>query len=1207
MDAPRAEWCDAGLNDEEFLDALFDHVTELMQDGQPVPLDRLLAGRQHLCGRAEGIVAVAHQVAPGRTTGRLPVGRVGGYTLVRELGRGGMGTVYLARQEQLGGRLVAVKMLPHGFAASRRAQDRFAAEAAVVARLRHRHIVAVHDVLLEGGLCAIAMEWVDGLSVGELIERLRSTRESRARRNRPPGDSAGGRSELPLMSEVRLALDAPPDALLEHSYAVWVCRVGIAIGRALAAVHAQRFIHRDVKPSNILLRRDGTPLLSDFGLVRDIDSLVQTVTGGFVGTPAYASPEQLRGEPLTARSDIYSLGATLYHALTLRVAFEGQSTAEILRKQELGRCTPVCSVVRGVSADLQTIIAKAMEPDPERRYATADAMAEDLERLLRLEPIAARRAGPITRVVRLVRRNRRTVLAASLGSVLTLAVALALLAWAVVLPAMAASSLREARLSLMQPGIANQVISSVLWSSRDAAAARRAPPRERLTAALAAYERALRITPWDGRARDEAEVLRVALSRVDGGPPAVPAEWFSAKHPTVAAVMAGASPPVGAVSPAERRLLGLLAFVHGDYPGAIEAWRRLDFVQQDDPLTEGVLGVLHMARGEMALAYPRLRAAYAEFPDAGFLGVYLADAALAMGETDQAERLLAEASARGLADDRGAADRVAAQVQLHRRGSGDPEALAGMLRMVAMHNPVAGLHLARWLHKDGRTREQLGVLLSVADTVRCTDRFAADLHAAAAAWWDAQPTAERRALVRGWLGLEGERGPELAAVCAMLDHPAPAEASAVGDAATAAGALGRLAVAARAGDPLIQARLLALPVERRTLLVEDFLDLSARGLQRPGSLVDAALAPADAAVRAAQPGAGSPAQPGWRRVATPAGFEPAGGTVLTLRPGAPDGPNLALLDGDHVQTGRLTWSTDGPRFIAGQVLHVPGVLGGHAGDLDGDGDDDLLLSVNGSDSAWCVFTDQQGRLSSPQPITGVHGPGAMLAPGVSEGGRALVLERHQRAAWRVDRGPGEGVRLSRAFDGPDGLVGLVPAGKPDTMLAICSGAAHVAVLRSRDGGAEVTSTLATPGWAAQAVASGDVDGDGRPDLVIGYAVHGTVVVLRDPPSDLPPVRMDLGGVVFRLSTVRNPLTGRAEILAFSKQGEILRRSTLMLASGGQLVMRDALEGLTPPGADRVTRMASAPGNSAEPLLELASGPGGLFARPIGHGDPAASR
>src|SRR5262249_249945 len=175
--------------------------------------------------------------------------------------------------------------------------ERFRSEVNAIAMLRHPNIVSVYDLIEAPGVHAFSMEWVEGLPLSQLIDDLKSA-------------SGAG----PTMADVRRVLGTPKGTLDAASYPVFICRIGVAIARALAAVHEKGLLHRDVKPSNILLRRDGTPLLSDFGLARESNDPTMTRSGAFVGTLAYAPFEQLSGgSNVDARADVYALGATLYH------------------------------------------------------------------------------------------------------------------------------------------------------------------------------------------------------------------------------------------------------------------------------------------------------------------------------------------------------------------------------------------------------------------------------------------------------------------------------------------------------------------------------------------------------------------------------------------------------------------------------------------------------------------------------------------------------------------------------------------------------------------------------------------------------------------------------------------------------------------------------------------------------------------------------
>ncbi|HWL93155.1 MAG TPA: serine/threonine-protein kinase [Phycisphaerae bacterium] len=374
-----AESAHSDLNEaQRFLDDVFERAVRLVEDGVAPEVDALIDGHDALRAEVERLIWLAQHVAmaPGS---RLPA--FAGFTVLQELGRGGMGAVYLARQESLGGRPVALKVLPQSAGLSSRARDRFLVEARAIAKLRHPNVVAVHDVVQQDGVCAYAMEWVDGTSLASLIDFLTAQFTAGGTRTR---DGA-------TMEHIRAGLGNEA-GLNEASPVVFFVRIGLAMARALAVVHKAGLLHRDVKPSNILLRRDGTPLLADFGLVKDADSSLHTQAGQFAGTVAYAPPEQLRGETeaIDARSDVYALGVTLYHALALKLPFEAREPAGMLRRIEFGAALPLRAVNPRVPRDLETIVAAAMEADPARRYQSADEMADDLERLLSFQPIRAR-------------------------------------------------------------------------------------------------------------------------------------------------------------------------------------------------------------------------------------------------------------------------------------------------------------------------------------------------------------------------------------------------------------------------------------------------------------------------------------------------------------------------------------------------------------------------------------------------------------------------------------------------------------------------------------------------------------------------------------------------------------------------------------------------------------------------------------------------
>jgi eukaryotic-like serine/threonine-protein kinase len=287
----------------------------------------------------------------------------GDYVLFGEIGRGATGTVHRARQKSTKA-TVAVKLI-HPLS-SELAWLRLRTEAEATARLKHPNIVGILEVGKHEGLAFLAMEFVEGESLAERIERL--------------GANIKEREAALLMAKM---------------------------ARAVHHAHQRGVLHRDLKPGNILIDEAGEPRLIDFGLAKCIEQdSGMTQTGVFIGTPAYASPEQAKGDTksLTIASDIYSLGAILYAILTGRPPFIG-TTSEIIQKAQSSDPPPPGFLRPGLSVNLETICLKCLEKEPERRYASAENLAEDLERFLEGKPITARPIGAFERIWMWARRN----------------------------------------------------------------------------------------------------------------------------------------------------------------------------------------------------------------------------------------------------------------------------------------------------------------------------------------------------------------------------------------------------------------------------------------------------------------------------------------------------------------------------------------------------------------------------------------------------------------------------------------------------------------------------------------------------------------------------------------------------------------------------------------------------------------------------------
>jgi serine/threonine protein kinase len=359
--------------------------------------------------------------------------RLGDFEVVRELGRGGMGVVYEARQVSLG-RRVALKVLSGGPGLTPKAVQRFHREAAAAAKLHHTNVVPVYTVGEQDGTHFYAMELIDGPSLDQVIRQLRQAGGDVSAAGGParPGGGSSGASDGETADHLAAtgpyverapgpaAYAGPSSSSLGSGggYFDAVARMIAGVADALEYAHRQGVVHRDIKPSNLLLSPEGRLSVNDFGLARVLEEPGMTQTGEFVGTPAYTSPEQIASGriPLDHRTDIYSLGATLYELLTLRPPFTGSQRDEVLAQIVHKEPPPPRKVNRRVPVDLETICLKALEKDPDRRYPSAGELAEDLRRYVNRFAIAARRAGPVRRLVKLVRRH--PAVAASLGCVL---------------------------------------------------------------------------------------------------------------------------------------------------------------------------------------------------------------------------------------------------------------------------------------------------------------------------------------------------------------------------------------------------------------------------------------------------------------------------------------------------------------------------------------------------------------------------------------------------------------------------------------------------------------------------------------------------------------------------------------------------------------------------------------------------------------------
>jgi serine/threonine protein kinase len=323
-----------------------------------------------------------------------------------------MGVVYEAEQLSLR-RRVALKVLPFAAAIDPRQLQRFKNEALAAAHLRHENIVPVFAVGCERGVHFYAMQLIDGQSLAALIAELRRVEDDKVKENGQGRSVTLSPGHLVTLSATAASLSRQRSSD-SRGYFAWVARLGRQAALALEHAHQAGIVHRDIKPGNLLLDERGQMWVTDFGLAQVTGDTGVTMTGELLGTLRYASPEQAlaRRGVVDHRSDVYSLGATLYELLTLRPIFEGGDRKELLRCIADHEPPPPRSVLPSLPVELETIILKALRKDPAERYATAADLADDLERFLDHRPILARRPTLADHLRKWARRHPSIVLCA---------------------------------------------------------------------------------------------------------------------------------------------------------------------------------------------------------------------------------------------------------------------------------------------------------------------------------------------------------------------------------------------------------------------------------------------------------------------------------------------------------------------------------------------------------------------------------------------------------------------------------------------------------------------------------------------------------------------------------------------------------------------------------------------------------------------------
>lgn len=336
---------------------------------------------------------------------------IGEYLIIEEIGRGGMGAVYLALQQSLN-RYVALKVLPLGFALDRASINRFRSEAQIIARFNHPNIVPVYSMGKEKGIYYIAMALIPGLSLNKVLDGLRHLAADKwiATTVRDIICTHPDFTRLNIGAE----RTGKPDSIIiardpsfwNQPYPSFVLTLCSEIADALGYAHRNGVCHGDIKPSNIMLSCGGVPMIVDFGLAKDMRSLKIIQPEDFFGTIAYASPEQVERNLISQTSDIWSTGVTMYEMLSLSRPFRSNDVPSTIDKILKNDPPLLRACNERLPKDVEAIVFKCLEKLPENRYNRVELLKEDINNFLHSKPVLARPVGKLSRAFKWIRRNR---------------------------------------------------------------------------------------------------------------------------------------------------------------------------------------------------------------------------------------------------------------------------------------------------------------------------------------------------------------------------------------------------------------------------------------------------------------------------------------------------------------------------------------------------------------------------------------------------------------------------------------------------------------------------------------------------------------------------------------------------------------------------------------------------------------------------------
>lgn len=483
-----------GKSGPDILDALVEEFTRRLRAGEHPAIAEFQQRHPELSDEIDELLSSVamieqlksdsnHQSQKADRMARLGnLKHLGGYQIIRELGRGGMGVVFEGIHETLG-RRVAIKVMPTPLVDGEKHVARFRQEARSAAKLHHTNIVGVFGVGESDGVYYYVMDFVDGQALSEVINNARTgttashdtgqvadetvvALSERAQRiasakTALPKTFADSEDSLPKsdisdIPAINSSSSQSQPILIRPTantpqYFRWAAKIGASAADALSYAHASKILHRDIKPSNMVLDKKGVIWITDFGLAKDgANDVHLTATGTVLGTPQYMAPESLEGR-YDVRSETYCLGLTLYELATLQPAFASGSPAEVIAAIATQNPTAPQRINPRIPLDLSTIIRKAISREPSQRYATAEAMRNDLIAFVEDRPISARRPSKLETIVRLARRNPMTAALLAVSIFLLTAVAVtASFGYAITTNALRQEAEKTRRLKLQQ-------------------------------------------------------------------------------------------------------------------------------------------------------------------------------------------------------------------------------------------------------------------------------------------------------------------------------------------------------------------------------------------------------------------------------------------------------------------------------------------------------------------------------------------------------------------------------------------------------------------------------------------------------------------------------------------------------------------------------------------------------------------------------------